>query len=468
MSSVLMDPMAREVANGPVRSLALETAYLDVDVWDKDSKTYTTSGQVLSKYFIDESDSSLHAACTYTDLKKDGGNDFPRVWYGSTSENKIYEVKGISSDDLKSNETSAVDVELFAYAMAPSGMEVVTSSDGELSGWLLGGGNPFGQNTDPETGESFTNEGSVAFLPHQDEIVKSAPMLFPPASISTSGTTINTMACHESGLCIFTEHRFYIGAPFGPQDCLFWCVPVDPFYPEVCASSGIMTYPDGKEICSTRMEAGSHYGGGPHSLAMGRTSESDPGIFDIVLIFTGGASFTEGVSHMEKMTVQYRAGEAPITLSMPDFGAQLWNDTVELPLDVGLDHAWVSSDKRYVWISTFREGNNGFHMMDLDTGDLILSLHGVEGIKPGQYTYPAGAGGSGRVGEDNSFVFITASAGSSGIGNNQGVNILVNTAFLPGFSDRCPEEDLSMCVSKCPTSPEAYQLSCIEECALRC
>jgi hypothetical protein len=285
-------------------------------------------------------------------------------------------------------------------------------------------------NTDPETGNKFNHKGSVAFLPNSEESIGSySPMLFPSPSInnpSDPGMCINTMVCHkESGLCVFTEHRFYVGTAFAPTDCLYWCEPNDINNPTECKSSGKMKYPDGSDMCSIRMVPNSHYGGGVHSLALGKTDESNSDRFQLILLYTGGADFNEGVSHLEEVYVEYDRVNAPKTFNRKDWGSQLWNDTVRLPQDVGLDHCHVEPSQDYVWISAFREGNNGFHMLDLNTGDLVLSLHGFADVRPGEYTYPAGSGGYGNVGEEGSFVMVPAISG---------VVFYIPTNDLPGWS----------------------------------
>jgi hypothetical protein len=434
-NAVVQDPMARrtEAMGNDVRQIAFEPYELSVDYWNAEAKQYETRGTVTSKYFIEATDPSLHAANVYAPRDfRPTPDGFPRSWYGATSQNKYYEVSDLSYDKLLSNETSTVDVTLFAYGMAPSGMKNVEDPSGRLTGWLLGGGNPVGiaGNVDPETGERFTHAGSVAFLPNSDESVgEYSPMLFPSPEINDledPGTVINTMICHqESGLCVFTEHRFYVGTAFAPEDCLYWCEPNDINNPTECVASGKMTYPDGSNMCSIRMVPDTHYGGGVHSLALGKTDASNPDRFQLILLYTGGVDFNEGVSHLEEVFVEYDRVGAPQTFDRKDWGAQLWDDTVVLPQDVGLDHCWVDPSQQHVWISSFREGNNGFHMLDLDTGDLVLSLHGFEDVRPGQYTYPAGSGGYGSIGEDGSFVLVPTS----------GVVFYVPVNDLPGYSN---------------------------------
>ena len=41
---------------------------------------------------------------------------------------------------------------------------------------------------------------------------------------------------------------------------------------------------------------------------------------------------------------------------------------------------------RQVWVSTFRSGNAGLHLLDYDTGVLQYSLHGFTECARGPYT----------------------------------------------------------------------------------
>ena len=45
--------------------------------------------------------------------------------------------------------------------------------------------------------------------------------------------------------------------------------------------------------------------------------------------------------------------------------------SVAKPHDVGVDHAWIDDDGKYVWVGTFRQENDGVHMLEYDTGRLV-------------------------------------------------------------------------------------------------
>merc|ERR1712196_60424 len=79
-------------------------------------------------------------------------------------------------------------------------------------------------------------------------------------------------------------------------------------------------------------------------------------------------------------------------------------------MDVGGDHAWVDGSQKYVWISCFREGGLGVHMVDYGTGELIYSVTGLLQYAPDQYTYTAGVHGVGTIGKNGSYLALAASS----------------------------------------------------------
>eukprot|EP00811_Abedinium_folium_P010316 NODE_19542_length_838_cov_13.623066.p2 GENE.NODE_19542_length_838_cov_13.623066~~NODE_19542_length_838_cov_13.623066.p2 ORF type:complete len:114 (+),score=21.93 NODE_19542_length_838_cov_13.623066:248-589(+) len=71
-----------------------------------------------------------------------------------------------------------------------------------------------------------------------------------------------------------------------------------------------------------------------------------------------------------------------------------------------------------VWVTTFRQPNDGIHMLDYDTGRLIHSYHGMAKQRvanPGgpyyyaNYSYSAGLSGRGVAGTPNSIVTFATS-----------------------------------------------------------
>jgi len=106
------------------------------------------------------------------------------------------------------------------------------------------------------------------------------------------------------------------------------------------------------------------------------------------------------------------SGNVVMTRSQRYWGASLWNDTLAKPRDVGCDHATLDDAGR-VWVSTFRSGNAGVHMLDYD-GNLQYSIHGFDTVS-GQYSYPAGLSGFGTLFEANSMMAVATSAEKMGI-----------------------------------------------------
>merc|ERR1712232_919746 len=89
------------------------------------------------------------------------------------------------------------------------------------------------------------------------------------------------------------------------------------------------------------------------------------------------------------------------------FGRDLFEGTVGRPStygmvdhDAGGDHAWPDESGKYLWVSTFRTGNPGVHMLDYETGELIYSVHGMDSLVPKNYAYSAGIGSLGTAGSN--------------------------------------------------------------------
>lgn len=427
-----VDPMCKKLAPGAnAEKTPMHSYNVDIDRWD--GGEYVTEGTKLTKWVsgaqMEDGAAghiSLHAAHVYApkDFVAGGDRELPLIAYGSTFTQRIFELSGITFDDLKNDEgdnTTDIDISDFGYTLAPSGLFAIENEEGELQGWVAGGGNPFYNNPDPSGGPDVESRGGVAFMPVEES--SACPKLFPPTNAETGeeelshegrGTTINTVGCHtETGVCVFSGWKFFAPiAPRGDEDCLWWCLPDDIHNPTECSGAGILTYPDGTNICSEPIEDGTHFGGAVHGFAMGNTDAEDDTKFDLILIFTGGTQIEGpgGVSHMKKVQIQKKPDDAtPVTLKSENFGEQLWQDTVEVPYDVGLDHAWVEDGGEYLWISSFRDSNAGVHMMNYQTGELIKSLHGFAEVTPGEHTYPSGIAGYGKHGVENSFIFLVTS-----------------------------------------------------------
>ena len=251
-----IDPMCAKFAPGH-KTTKTEMHSFDVTVstWDADEKVYVPEGKKLTKWVAGhESDDglaghiSLHAAHVYAPRDFVPGNELPLIAYGSTFTQRLYEISGVTFDDLKNDtkdESSEIDLSHFGHGLAPSGLFAVEDAEGELTGWITGGGNPFHLNTNPGVGLPTLSRGSVAFMP-KDETEECA-MLFPPAGDTEfsngRGKTINTVTCHmQSGVCIFSGWKFYSPTTPLDEDCLFWCVPDNIFHPTKCASAPVRDF----------------------------------------------------------------------------------------------------------------------------------------------------------------------------------------------------------------------------------
>jgi hypothetical protein len=151
--------------------------------------------------------------------------------------------------------------------------------------------------------------------------------------------------------------------------------------------------------------------GAVHGLKIGKTDPLDANSFDMFLLFTGKGTFDNGDSSIYKMKIKMDhlgngKGKAQ-TLVMNAWGKDLWQKSVEKPAhDVGVDHAWIDDDGKYIWVGTFRNMSDGVHMLEYDTGKLVHSIFGVSDIVPGKYTYTSGLTGVGAWGKKGSVLAI--------------------------------------------------------------
>jgi len=148
-----------------------------------------------------------------------------------------------------------------------------------------------------------------------------------------------------------------------------------------CTKAGIVKYEDGDQVCS---KAGV---GGVHGMVVDNQKRyEDKNQFDIFLVMTGGATFDKGESSLQKVKCEKISdGDLQVLSSNRLFGRDLYETSVgrDQPYgmadhDAGGDHAWPDESGKYLWVSTFRLGNAGVHMLDYQTGDLIYSVHGMD------------------------------------------------------------------------------------------
>lgn len=441
------DPLCQKLKPGSKsKRVPMFSKIVQIDMWNDTSRTYFNAGSLMTKY-VDSKEflhNSIHGAHVYAgkNFAPKGGTDkLPLIVYGSTFAQKYYEIGGITFDDLTStadccDHKKDVKLSLFGYGFAPSGLFAIDNKDGELQGWLTAGGNPFFFNIPPQLKirqGALLNRGSIAFMPAQP--TEHCPKLFPTKDFKVSpilGQTMNTVKCHVgTGVCFFSEYKFF--TPFTPvdKDCLYWCIPDDIYKPTFCKAGGIVTYPYGDPICTEAFTGGTHLGGCVHGLEVGNTDPHDSTIFDLILIFTGGVTTKGegGASHMKKLTMQRFPGGKPRTLRSEYFGEQLWRNTVELPFDVGLDHAWLEEGGEYLWVCSFRDSNPGVHMVEYATGNLVLSLHGFTSVPNiNGYIFPSGISGYGKHGKPYSFIHLCATNAIQVLGT--GVNYIFDISRI--------------------------------------
>jgi hypothetical protein len=270
------------------------------------------------------------------------------------------------------------------------------------------------------------NWGGVEYVgDHSDTCTKVFPNeVDPKGSFFSHHDVVNTVSCHHgTNVCFFTVWRFFDDSKFMRNkfaqtlfpDCLHYCV-FDGLDEESvskgCIKGGVVEYETGERVCSKEGV------GAVHGMTVAHTDKQDPSQFDIFLVMTGGAQFVGGESSVRKVRVQKDLATNDVrVLSHQRFGDDLFVASVNrtspdgmAPLDAGGDHAWPDDSGKYMWLSTFRYGNSGVHMLDYESGDLIYSVHGMDKLLPHNYAYSAGIHGVGTLGQSGSTLLTATSA----------------------------------------------------------
>jgi len=242
-----------------------------------------------------------------------------------------------------------------------------------------------------------------------------------------TGDVVNSVSCNEAtGICFFSVWKFYddqapiweTAKKFTHEDCLHYCVmeAMDGSSSK-CTKAGIVRYETGDQVCSKKGV------GGVHGMVVdNQKRHEDSNQFDIFLVMTGGATFDSGESSLRKLKCEKTPDGDLLVTRSELFGRDLYEASVgrESPFgmaehDAGGDHAWPDESGKYLWVSTFRLGNAGVHMLDYQTGDLIYSVHGMDrwyekttGKK--NYAYSAGIHGVGQLGTPQSTLVVGTSA----------------------------------------------------------
>merc|ERR1712232_730367 len=210
---------------------------------------------------------------------------------------------------------------------------------------------------------------------------------------TASGAVVNRLVCHRpTGVCLFSNwnHEFDKDHLHWPG-CLHWCALDDPDKPTRCsAGEPLAGGPDNAilpgRFCAEPHKAkdGSEVYVAPHGMLIGEErQDGDTWKLELINSYTDGLmSMDTGVSFARKLfiTVQRSGSQGKDTTVKATrweyFGSDLTTGTVNgTAYDVGLDHMWRDASG-YVWFSTFRTHNAGEHVLDYDTGKLLLSFHG--------------------------------------------------------------------------------------------
>jgi len=391
--------------------------------WDSVGKNYTAVGQIASHVlaptfpspggFGDGFGIFTHGPLMRPqDIKEPG--TLPPVYFSASFKNKVYRVDGIKAGQ-PANQPWTGNLSVMGDGVAPSTTWPITTEpngQGALKGFLVAEGNPFWINRNVNGSGHETLKGGVTYMSASDD--SNCTTIFPTNTFNPMkmllGQVVNTVQCHEqSGVCFFSVWKFYDDSfpEMMAPDCLYWCTVDDMTNPQKCIAGDVVKDDKGNKICHSK-EAPYHRGGAVHGFTVGNTDPNDPDSFDLLLLFTGGAGFDQGVSSMHKLKVKTLLDDVQVQ-SMVPFATDLWNVTVKEPHDIGLDHAWVDDTKKLIWVSAFRETNPGIHMVDYETGELKYSLRGFDSYFPGQFTYPAGVSGTGTLGQEGSLLALATS-----------------------------------------------------------
>merc|ERR1712048_1347284 len=309
---------------------------------------------------------------------------------------------------------------MVANAIAPSTAWPLEDGDGNVNGLLVAEGQPFAVSALLDGKHRELYFGGVDYISKEPKCDQVFPNEIDTDSHMKRGEVVNTVSCQpENGICFFSVWNFYDDSGIWPaahalgmDDCLHYCV-MESMDGSInnCKFGGVVTDENGERICSKKGQ------GAVHGMTVAHLDKDDPTQFDIFLVFTGGAVFDGGESSMKKVRVQKVPEGDMVVRKSEVFGRDLFEGTVGRPStyghadhDVGGDHAWPDESGKYLWVSTFRVGNPGVHMLDYQTGELLYSIHGLYNLVPNNYAYSAGIHGLGSLGTPGSTLVVGTSA----------------------------------------------------------
>jgi hypothetical protein len=412
------------------KDVTFDALELDVLKWDKTTKNYTAAGKLEAHALAGTADDwqmYLHGPMIRPLREKADDEEVPPFYVQATWTNQVYRFDNVKKEAGRGKPYTAKQ-KVVAHAIAPS-TAYPLEKDGELQGLLVAEGQPFLISPDNHGGGHYSQWtfGGVDYINDDPE---DCHKVFPSETDKEShpliGEVVNSVSCNEAtGICFFSVWKFYddqaplwnVGKHLG-NDCLHYCVmeAMDGSSTK-CTKAGVVTYETGDPICSKPGV------GAVHGMVVDNQKRyEDPNQFDIFLVMTGGATFDKGESSLRKVKCEKTPDGDLLVTRSELFGRDLYEASVgrDSPFgmaehDAGGDHAWPDESGKYLWVSTFRTGNAGVHMLDYETGELIYSVHGMDRWyehKTGKknYAYSAGIHGIGQLGTPGSTLVVGTSA----------------------------------------------------------
>jgi len=393
---------------------------LPLMAWDDSESNYTSGGSMSAHSFVHNDFGIFLHGPLFRPAQRQAQDFAPPLLVVGSLVDKIWRLEDIRDEDG----SVTAKMKFIAWAAAPSTLyPVPPKTAGSPERFLVAEGNPFLYNPG-----NHTSSGWLGGVDLVDE--EKCTTIFPKGAEALLGKVVNTVECHESGFCFFSVWKFYDDSlPGAGDDCLYWCRVQSVNDPTTCIEYGVMTNEFGGQICHVDGR------GAVHGLKIGKTDASNPMRFDLFLLFTGKGTFDKGDSAIFKLKVTAMPqvkGNTVRTESSTAWGTDLWQRSVAKPHDVGVDHAWIDDDGKYVWVGTFRNHNDGVHMLDYDTGRLIHSIWGIATVIPGKYTYTAGLSGTGAWGKKGSVLAIATCEefGQQFFGGHSAV-VLIDISKIP-------------------------------------
>jgi len=401
---------------------------LTVLKWDKTAKDYTNAGQLEAHALAGTADDwqmYLHGPMIRP-LREQGEDDLPPFYVQATWTNEVYRFDNVKKASGRGQPLQASQ-KVVAHAQAPSTAYPI-EKNGTMVGMLVAEGQPFVVSSPLHPEHMQFSFGGVQYI--NDDTDNDCHKIFPNPvdKMLPGGAVVNSVSCNDAnGICFFSVWKFYddqkpiwndVTKKLMP-DCLHYCIvdAMDGSTNMECKKGGVVRYETGDMVCSKEGV------GAVHGMVVDNQKRyEDPNHFDIFLVMTGGATFDSGESSLRKLKCEKTADGDLQIISSELFGRDLYETSVGRisPFgfgdhDAGGDHAWPDDSGKYLWVSTFRLGNAGVHMLDYQTGDLIYSVHGMdrwyeETTGKKNYAYSAGIHGIGELGKSSSTLVVGTSA----------------------------------------------------------